>query len=130
MVDLVDDPILTTVKVALGRSPEQDPFDGEILTFINSSISTATQLGVGPREGLVIDKDTPWSSLLQGRTDLENVKAYIFMKVKMLHDSGSMSQQLITSYEKMIAEQEGRIVIATDPNIPQMLPVEDPVEEV
>jgi len=33
---------------------------------INSVISTLNQLGIGPRAGLVIDKDTAWSALLEG----------------------------------------------------------------
>lgn len=124
MAEQLDESILATIKKPLGRAPVDDPFDDEILTFINSTVSNLNQLGVGPREGLVIDKDTVWSALFQGRKDLENVKSYIFLKVRLLHDSGSMTPQLISAYERMIAEQEFRIAHTVDPFIPQTVPTE------
>lgn len=129
MAEPLDDSILATIKKPLGLPEGYDPFDAELLIHINSFIANLNQFGVGPRDGLVIDGETKWSALLEERKDLENVKSWMFMKVKMVFDSGTMSQQLIPAYERMIAEQEWRIIHTADPFIPRQLPLDD-LEEV
>lgn len=129
-----DSKILESIKAALGLQPDYTPFDVELLIHINSVISNLNQLGVGPSpysdvDTLIADDTTTWGSLLVD-SKLENVKSYMFLRVKMLFDSGTMSQPLIAAYEKMILEQEWRITIGSDPMIKQTLPgmvEEDPV---
>lgn len=123
---MADDKILDTTKALLGLDSDPDPFDVELLVHINSAIANLNQLGVGPREGLVIEADTPWSALLSDDLTFENAKQYIFMKVKMVFDSANMTAHLISAYEKMIQEQEWRLTVQSDPLIPQLVP---PVDE-
>jgi len=120
MTDPVDDKILKSIKAPLGLADDYAPFDFELIMHINSVIATLTQLGVGPTEGLTIDKDTSWSALLTDNMKLQNAKSYIFMKVKMIFDSGTMSQQVVTAYQKMIEEEEWRLRIAADPMTPPL----------
>lgn len=123
----MDDSILTTIKKALGLTEDYTAFDFEIAMHINSAIATLNQLGAGPREGFAIQDKTPkWSDLLDTDTKLENIKSYIFMRVKMLFDSSSMSQQLVQAFTKMIEEESWRIQLAADPMIPQLVPEIDP----
>lgn len=136
MADDDDSKILESIKAALGLQPDYTPFDTELLIHINSVISNLNQLGLGPgmydessEDVLIADADTTWSELLLD-SKLENVKSYMFMRVKMLFDSGTMPQPLISAYEKMILEQEWRITVGSDPMIQQVLPgvvEEDPI---
>lgn len=118
--------ILDDIKAPLGLPPGEEPFNVELLIHINSAIANLNQLGVGPREGLVVTKDTEWSALLQDDLTLENTKSLIFMKVKMLFDSATMPAHLLSAYQKMIEEQEWRLTVAADPMIPQLVP---PIDE-
>lgn len=130
MADPVDAKILSTIKLALGLQEDYPPFDAELTMHINSAIATLNQLGVGPRVGLVVDADTKWSALLEGKTDLENAKTFIQMNVKILFDGNAMTQHVIAAYQKMIDETAERLVMAADPMIPQTLPssLEDELE--
>lgn len=121
MVEVVDEEILASIKAPLGLQEAYAPFDTELLIHINSVIATLTQLGVGPPGGLTIDKDTKWSALLDNDPKLQNAKSYIFLRVKMLFDSSSMSPQVIGAYQKMIDEQEWRLQISADPMTPPLV---------
>lgn len=125
MAEPIDGKILATIKVALGLQEDYPPFDTELTMHINSAIATLNQLGVGPREGLVIDADTVWSALLEDNTKLENAKSFIHMNVKILFDGNGMTQHVLAAYQKMIEETAERLVMAADPMIPQMLPLEE-----
>ena len=123
------DKILTSIKAPLGLSEEYTPFDMEVTLHVNSAIATLRQLGVGPPEGLVIDKDTTWDALLMGSKQLETTKSYIFIKVKMVFDVEGMSPHTINAYEKMLEELSWRIVHETNPWTLQVLPTPD-LEEI
>lgn len=130
MTDTAEGKILAEVKAPLGLLSDASPFDVELLIHINGVVAQLLQLGVGPVEGLIVDENTTWTDLLMStvigvpldpdfdRRQLQNVKSYVYMKVKMLFDSGSMTAQLVSAYEKMIAEAEFRISVAADPQLP------------
>ena len=115
----IEDKILDSVKQMFGYEPDYDPFDIDMLIHINSIVATLTQLGVGPDDGLTVDKDTLWSSLLANDATLNGARSYVFMRLKMLFDASSMPQHLIAAYEKMILQAEERLKMAADPYIPQ-----------
>lgn len=114
--------ILTTIKAALGIQPDYDPFDVELLMHINSIITITNQLGVGPEEIIIVDADTPWSALLVD-DKLELAKSYLFLRVKMIFDAAGITPATMSAYERLIAEMDFRLTIASDPMEPQ---VEDP----
>lgn len=101
--------ILSSVKKALGLAEEYEPFDPEILMHINSVFSTLNDLGIGPDEGFMIeDKDATWDSYLGEELRLNNVKTYMFLRVKRLFDPPTQSY-VLDSLDRQIAELEWRI---------------------
>lgn len=126
MSDPMNDSILETIKQALGLSPEPGGFDFEIQMHINSALATLAQIGIPAEGGFSIQgPDEKWSDLLREKTTLNNVKSYLFMKVKMIFDSANMPAHLVAAYNDMIKEEEWRIQVAADPKIPQQLPLID-----
>lgn len=127
MADPMEDSILETIKQALGLSAEAGGFDFELTMHINSALATLGQIGVPPEGGFSIqDENEKWSDLLETNTKLNNVKSYVFMKVKMIFDSATMPPHLVSAYNERIKEEEWRIQVEADPMIPQFIPSDDP----
>ena len=105
----MEDSILTTVKKSLGIDENDTAFDLDIILFINSVLSTLNQIGVGPVHGFQIeDKSATWEEFLAGDTRLNNVKAYVHIKVRLLFDPPATSFT-IAAMEKQAEELEYRI---------------------
>jgi hypothetical protein len=103
------DSILTSIKKLLGGSEEDTNFDTDIIMDINSALMSVNQLGIGPDTGFVITgKNEIWSQLLGDRKDLEGVKTYIFLKVKLMFDPPS-SSFVLESINNQITEFEWRL---------------------
>lgn len=108
--------ILTSIKKLLGIPKEYEHFDADIIMHINSVFMTLTQLGVGPTEGFTImDEDATWDEFTQNNKILESVKSYMYLKVRLLFDSSTLSSPVIESYNRMINEFEWRLNVAVDP---------------
>lgn len=102
--------ILNTTKKALGLDPEYSAFDSDVLLHINGVFFTLNQLGVGPVDGFSIDDDTTtWVDYL-GDYDknLNAVKAYVFLRVRLLFDPPTTSFA-IDSMKKQGEELEWRL---------------------
>lgn len=101
--------ILDSVKKVLNLSSDYTPFDQDIIMHINSVFSTLNQLGVGPEAGFMIeDKDAVWSDFLESDLRLNNVKSYMYLRVRMLFDPPTIGY-LIEAMKQQIAEFEWRI---------------------
>lgn len=112
----VEESIFKSIKALLGPDADYDVFDRDILIFINSTLSTLTQLGIGPKEGFRITGESEtWHDLLGDYKDLESVKTYIYMKVRMAFDPPSNSA-VMNAYEEMCKEFEWRLNVAVDPS--------------
>ena len=99
--------ILEDIKKQIGIVPEYLVFDDQILLDLNSAFNTLHQLGVGPEEGFLINKDTTWEEVI--RTNRLNfIKSYISMKIKVMFDPPTSSFAL-DALNKQIAEYEWRI---------------------
>lgn len=108
------DSILTSIKKLLGIAEDYEFFDTDIITFINSSLSVLTQLGVGPEGGFVITgKGETWSDFISDETKFELAKSYIYMKVRLLFDPPSNSS-VLNSFNTMISEFEWRLTVNSD----------------
>lgn len=106
--------ILTSIKKLLGVAEDYIEFDEDIITHINSVFLNLTQLGVGPEEGFMIEDDTAcWEDFIDDATQLQAVKSYIYLKVKLLFDP-PLSSSVTESYNRMIAELEWRLNVAVD----------------
>lgn len=103
------DSILNSTKKILGLEATYTPFDLDIITHINSTFSHLDQLGIGPEDGFFIeDQTSTWDEYEVPSNQLQMVRTYIYLKVRMLYDPPTTSY-LITSMEKQIAEHEWRL---------------------
>ena len=108
------DSILTSIKKLLGIEEEYEHFDTELIMNINSVFMILMQLGVGPAEGFSIeDKNATWSSFLAGRLDLNAVKTYGYLKVRLMFDPPQIGF-LLESVNKQITELEWRLNVQAE----------------
>ena len=108
------DSILTSIKKLLGIAEEYTQFDDDIIMHINTVFLNLTQLGVGPAEGFLIEDDTAdWEDFIEDDAQLQAVKSYVYLKVKLLFDP-PLSSSVIESMNRMIAELEWRLNVAVD----------------
>lgn len=106
--------ILTSIKKLLGVAEDYAEFDEDIMTHINSVFLNLTQLGVGPEEGFMIENDTAvWEDFINDSVQLQAVKTYVYLKVKLLFDP-PLSSSVTESINRMIAELEWRLNAAVD----------------
>lgn len=106
--------ILTSIKKMLGVAEDYTEFDEDIITHINSVFLNLTQLGVGPKEGFMIEGDTAvWEDFIDDSIRLQAVKTYMYLKVKLLFDP-PLSSSVAESFNRMIAELEWRLNVAVD----------------
>lgn len=105
----MNESVLQSVKKALGVPYEDDGFDQELIMYINSALMILTQLGVGPDGGVVITNvEDTWASVIEGSTELEMVKTYVALRVKLLFDPPSTSF-VLEAIKEQIAEFEWRL---------------------
>lgn len=103
------DSILDSTKKTLNLASDYTAFDQDIILHINSVFSTLNQLGVGPAAGFMIaDKVPVWSDFLEGDPRLNNVKTYMYLRVRMLFDPPTLGY-LIDAMKAQITELEWRI---------------------
>lgn len=108
------DSILTSTKKLLGISEEYEHFDDDIIMHINTVFLNLTQIGVGPEQGFLIeDESDDWSDFIEDSVQLQAVKTYMYLKVKLLFDP-PLSSSVIESMNRMIAELEWRLRLAAD----------------
>jgi hypothetical protein len=113
----VEDSILLTIKQMLGGlDPTYDSeFDLDIITHINASLATLTQVGVGPKEGFEITDDTAtWHDYIGDDKRLNFIKRYIYADVKYSFDPPRTSFAF-DAIEKQKEELLWRINIQVDP---------------
>ena len=110
----MDDSILDSIKKILGMPPEYDAFDMDLVIHINSVFGILTQLGVGPEGGFSIsDNTTLWKSYLGDYKDLEMVKSYIALKVRLVFDPPTVGS-VMDAMKEQIREFEWRLNAQVD----------------
>lgn len=122
------DSILDSTKKILGLDAGYTPFDLDVVTHINAAFSILDQLGVGPVGGFYIEDNGPtWDDFVCPPNQLNLVRTYVFLKVRMLFDPPATSF-LIEASNNQIREYEWRLnsfreVVVMENQLP-------PVEEV
>ena len=107
--------ILDSIKKLLGIDEMDLNFDQELIMHINSVFMVLNQLGVGPVGGFKISSNEEvWTDFVGTRLDLESVKSYIYLKVRLLFDPPQNSF-LVGSIEKQIEENEWRLQVQVEP---------------
>lgn len=106
MESVLTESILTGIKKLIGPREEDIAFDTDIIIHINSALFRLNQLGVGPPEGFSIsDKTSVWSDFIGTRKDLEGVKTYVYLKVKLVFDP-PQAGYLVEAIKEQIKELE------------------------
>jgi hypothetical protein len=109
--------ILTSIKKMLGIDEEYDHFDPDILFHINSVLMTLNQLGIGPKEGFFVSTDEQtWYDYLGDSTNLEAVKSYIYLKVKMIFDPPA-SSTILEAMKQQASEFEWRLNLQVETEV-------------
>lgn len=121
----MEDSILKTIKQILGVPDDYDVFDLTIIIHINSVFSILSQLGVGPDEDFFIEDDSStWDEFFEDE-DMNLIRSYIYLKVRMLFDPPTTSF-LLDAMNKQISEFESRINTQREWNLDPT----DPMSEV
>lgn len=98
--------ILTSIKKLLGVEEDYTHFDTDIVIYINTALMRLNQLGIGPTLGFRIqDKTAEWIDFLSDATDLEGVKTYVYLKVRLVFDPPQMGY-LVEAIKDQIKELE------------------------
>lgn len=108
------DNILSSIKKLLGIPTEETAFDSDIIMHINSVFIILNQLGIGPTNGFTISDDYAlWSDFIPDGQNLELVKSYMYMKVRLMFDPPS-SSAVLSAMEKSISEFEWRLNVQAE----------------
>lgn len=108
------DSILESIKKQLGISEEDTVFDPELIIHINSVLANLTQIGVGPEEGFAITDETSiWQDFIGDSKTLQNVKTYVYLKVRIVFDPPT-SSIVMDALKAEIKELEFRMFVETD----------------
>lgn len=111
------DSILTSIKKLLGIAEEYEHFDADLIIHINSVFMTLSQLGVGPSSGFkIVDKSSTWDEFTEDKQDLEAVKSYVYLKVKLLFDP-PLSSAVMEAMNRAISELEWRLNVSAETSI-------------
>ena len=119
--------ILKSTKKILGLAEDYTPFDLDIITHINAAFSVLDQLGVGPEGGFFIEDDSAvWTDFTSPSNQLNLVKTYVYLKVRLLFDPPSTGF-LVTASNEQLKEYEWRLNTFRECALPPVIEV--PEEE-
>lgn len=101
--------ILKFIRKKVGGEVECTAFDEDILSLINMAFGFLTQIGVGPKEGFVVENElTRWEDFTTNRILLSMVKDYVYLRVRLVFDPPA-SSYVVESINKTILELETRL---------------------
>ena len=100
---MVTESILDSIKIMLGNSVDDTNFDSELIMFINGALAIINKLGVGLTGYKISNNSNTWDEFLGDRTDLEEVKTNVYLRVRLAFDPPQNSF-LVTSIKEQIAE--------------------------
>ncbi len=106
--------ILSSIKKLLGIGEDYTNFDTDIILHINTTFMVLHQLGVGPQEGFSITgKKEKWDDFIDEEDNLEAVKSYIHLKVKLIFDPPTHGPTL-EAFKESIKELEWRLNVQSE----------------
>lgn len=93
---------------------EDDSFDLDVITHINSAFSILAQIGVGPVSGfMIVDASSTWEDFAVPPVLLNMAKTYVFLKVKVNFDQPTSSYGL-TAVNEELRQMEWRMQVAAE----------------
>ena len=112
---VLEESILTSIKKLLGITEAVTVFDMDVAFHINTVFANLAQMGVGPKDaeghniGFRINSAAEiWADFTFDDKLIENVKTYVYIKVKMAFDPPT-SSALIDAYNAQAKELEWRL---------------------
>lgn len=106
--------ILITIKKLLGIAEDYTHFDADIIIHINTALMTLSQLGVGPEQPVSITSEmNTWQNTFGDTSDIEAIKTYIYLKVRIVFDPPT-SSFVLEAMNRQISELEWRLNIQRD----------------
>lgn len=118
----MEDSILKSTKKILGLADDYDAFDLDVITHINAAFTILDQLGIGPTDGYSIEDDTAvWSDFNCPLNQLNLLKTYIYLKVRVLFDPPGTSF-LLEAANNQIKEYEWRLSTLREVEQPHFIP--------
>lgn len=111
----MEENILNSIKLMLGSEIDYDHFDEPIIMCINSCFGVLFQLGVGPQKKpfKIEDGTETWDDFMVQPNQLDSVKTYIYLKVKLQFDPPT-SSFVLKSFEDMTKEYEWRLNVSAE----------------
>lgn len=106
------DSILTSIKKLLGLTEADTSFDIDIIIHINTAFSIMRQFGVNVDSFSIENKDATWDEYFPDISDVEMIKTYVYLKVRMVFDPPTGGVKDV--FEKNIDELEWRICHEVD----------------
>lgn len=107
---IMEESVLTSIKKLLGITEDYEIFDQDLIIHINSIFTILNQMGVGPKNTFrITGKNEIWSEFIKDK-DIEYVKSFVYLRVKLLFDPPA-SSSAIESINKMISELEWRLYV-------------------
>jgi hypothetical protein len=118
----VADSILDGIKRICSIDPSYTVFDDQIVMHVNSVFMVLNQLGIGPDSGFMIeDNSVTWDAFVGTDNNLNSVKTYMGLRVRMLFDPpqnsfviNAMNEQIQMFEWRLSTKREG--VSWTDPD--------------
>lgn len=121
----MENSILISTKKILGIGVDYTAFDLDLIIHINSTLSIINQMGIGPTPIVFIeDEELEWSDLSIPDDQLGLLKAYVYLRVRMLFDP-PISGFLISAVNQQIEEFETRLHYMREATIPVPVPTID-----
>lgn len=100
--------ILISTKKLLGIDKDYDAFDTDIIISINTILNVLYQLGVSENPYAITGSSETWSDYLGDRKDLEMIKSFVYLRVKLLFDPPATGV-LHEAMERQASELEWRL---------------------
>ena len=117
--------ILDSTKKILGIEQNYTVFDLDITTHINAAFSILNQLGVGPEDGFFIEDNTAvWTDFGLPANQLNAVKSYVYLKVRMFFDPPTTSYH-VNAMQEQVRELESRINLFREFALPPVVEEEE-----
>ena len=110
----MEESILLSTKKVLGIGYDDDSFDLDVITFINSAFSNLHQLGIGPLGGFFIQgEEETWTDFEETEESASAammmlVKTVIYLRTRVMFDPPQTSY-LLAAMQQQIAEHEWRL---------------------
>lgn len=92
--------ILRTIRELIVHDVNDPTFDVEIIVHLNTALSRLYELGVTKSAFKVTGESETWADLLGDATKFEDVKTYLYIRVKIVFDPPSSSYVLTNLKEE------------------------------